>query len=69
MLNPFTGVKRIITWFSRDISSRSRAIIISSLFIFSLAMIFGLLVGTYSSVFVASPIVLLWGGNKPLRKK
>jgi len=40
MLNPFTGVKRIITWFSRDISSRSRAIIISSLFIFSLAMIF-----------------------------
>jgi preprotein translocase subunit SecF len=36
---------------------------------FSLAMIIGLLVGTYSSVFVASPIVLLWGGNKPLRKK
>ena len=36
---------------------------------FSLAMIIGLLVGTYSSVFVASPIVLLWGGNKPLSKK
>jgi len=36
---------------------------------FSLAMIIGLLVGTYSSVFVASPIVLLWGGDKPLRKK
>jgi preprotein translocase subunit SecF len=36
---------------------------------FSLAMIIGLLIGTYSSVFVASPIVLLWGGNKPLAKK
>jgi len=36
---------------------------------FSLAMIIGLLIGTYSSVFVASPIVLLWGGNKPLGKK
>ncbi|NJD56954.1 MAG: protein translocase subunit SecF [Nitrospirae bacterium] len=36
---------------------------------FSLAMIIGLLIGTYSSVFVASPIVLLWGGNKPIRKK
>jgi preprotein translocase subunit SecF len=36
---------------------------------FSLAMIIGLLIGTYSSVFVASPIVLLWGGNKPLSKK
>jgi len=35
----------------------------------SLAMIIGLLIGTYSSVFVASPIVLLWGGNKPLGKK
>ena len=36
---------------------------------FALAMILGVMVGTYSSVFVASPIVLLWGGNKPLRKK
>ena len=36
---------------------------------FSLAMIIGLLIGTYSSVFVASPSVLLWGGNKPLAKK
>lgn len=36
---------------------------------FSLAMIIGLLIGTYSSVFVASPIVLLWGGSKPLAKK
>ncbi len=36
---------------------------------FALAMILGVVVGTYSSVFVASPIVLLWGGNRPLRKK
>lgn len=36
---------------------------------FSLAMILGVLVGTYSSVFVASPIVLLWGGNKAFSKK
>jgi len=36
---------------------------------FSLAMILGVLVGTYSSVFVASPIVLLWGGNKAFLKK
>ncbi len=36
---------------------------------FALAMILGVLIGTYSSVFVASPIVLLWGGKKPLVKK
>lgn len=36
---------------------------------FSLAMIIGLLVGTYSSIFVASPIVLLWGGKKQFAKK
>jgi len=36
---------------------------------FSLAMILGVFVGTYSSVFVASPIVLLWGGNKAFAKK
>jgi len=36
---------------------------------FSLAMILGVIIGTYSSVFVASPVVLLWGGNKPLGKK
>jgi preprotein translocase subunit SecF len=35
---------------------------------FSLAMIFGILIGTYSSVYVASPIILLWGvkrGEEP----
>ncbi len=36
---------------------------------FALAMILGVLVGTYSSMFVASPVVLLWSGNKPLIKK
>lgn len=33
---------------------------------FSLAIILGVTVGTYSSVFVASPVVLLWGGKKQL---
>jgi preprotein translocase subunit SecF len=37
---------------------------------FALAMLIGIIIGTYSSVFVASPIVLLWGGSgKPLVKK
>ena len=36
---------------------------------FALAMILGISVGTYSSVFVASPIVLLWKGKKPLSIK
>ena len=36
---------------------------------FSLAMIMGVAVGTYSSIFVASPIVLLWGGKRPFAKK
>ncbi|MEW6052352.1 MAG: protein translocase subunit SecF [Nitrospirota bacterium] len=36
---------------------------------FSLAMIMGVIVGTFSSVFVASPIVLLWGGKRPFAKK
>ncbi len=36
---------------------------------FSLAMIVGVIIGTYSSVFVASPVVLLWPSKKPLAKK
>jgi preprotein translocase subunit SecF len=36
---------------------------------FSLAMIMGVIIGTYSSIFVASPVVLLWGGKKPFAKK
>jgi len=30
------------------------------LFDFSFALLIGLIVGTYSSIFVASPLVLLW---------
>jgi preprotein translocase subunit SecF len=36
---------------------------------FALAMIMGVVVGTYSSIFVASPVVLIWKGKKPLGKK
>jgi preprotein translocase subunit SecF len=35
---------------------------------FALAMILGVTVGTYSSVFVASPVVLLWRSKKPFGK-
>ncbi len=36
---------------------------------FALAMIMGVIIGTYSSIFVASPIVLLWKWKRPLAKK
>ncbi len=36
---------------------------------FSLSMIMRVIVGTYSSIFVASPVVLLWGGKRPFAKK
>ncbi len=36
---------------------------------FSLAMILGILAGTLSSIFIASPIVLLWGGKRLFAKK
>lgn len=36
---------------------------------FALAMIIGIAVGTYSSIFVASPVVLMWGGKRPFAKK
>jgi preprotein translocase subunit SecF len=36
---------------------------------FSLAMLIGVAIGTYSSIFVASPVVLLWSGKKPLAAK
>ena len=36
---------------------------------FSLALVLGILVGTYSSVFVASPIVLFWHDWADARKK
>lgn len=35
---------------------------------FALAIIIGIIVGTYSSIFVASPIVL-WGSKRPFAKK
>lgn len=36
---------------------------------FALAIILGISIGTYSSMFVASPIVLLWKGKRPLVAK
>lgn len=36
---------------------------------FSLAIILGILVGTYSSIFVASPVIVAWGGGRPLGGK
>lgn len=35
---------------------------------FSLAMILGIIVGTYSSIFVASPIVVAWKWKRPFKK-
>jgi SecD/SecF fusion protein len=39
-----------------------------ALFAFSVIMIFGIVVGTYSSIYVAAPVILLWGvkrGDEP----
>lgn len=36
---------------------------------FSLAMILGVIIGTYSSIFIASPIVLMLGSNKTISFK
>ncbi len=36
---------------------------------FSLAMILGVAIGTYSSIFVASPVVLIWRKKRPFAKK
>ncbi len=36
---------------------------------FALAMLIGIIIGTYSSIFVASPVVLLWRGDRPLVKR
>jgi preprotein translocase SecF subunit len=35
---------------------------------FALALLLGVIVGTYSSIFVASPIVYLWPGKKQKQK-
>jgi len=37
--------------------------------LFSLAMIMGVIIGTYSSIFVASPIVVEWEARRPSRFK
>jgi preprotein translocase subunit SecF len=36
---------------------------------FALAMIMGVVIGTYSSVFIASPVVLLWKDRRPFARK
>jgi preprotein translocase subunit SecF len=36
---------------------------------FALAIMLGIIVGTYSSIFVASPILLLWKKNRPFANK
>jgi preprotein translocase subunit SecF len=36
---------------------------------FALAIMLGIIVGTYSSIFVASPILLLWKKNRPFASK
>ncbi len=36
---------------------------------FALAMIMGVIIGTYSSIFIASPTVLFWKGKRPFAKK
>ena len=36
---------------------------------FAFAILLGVIVGTYSSIFVASPILLLWKKNRPFDKK
>jgi len=36
---------------------------------FALAILLGIIVGTYSSIFVASPILLLWKKDRPFAKK
>lgn len=36
---------------------------------FALAIMLGIIIGTYSSIFVASPILLLWKKKRPFEKK
>lgn len=36
---------------------------------FALAITLGVIIGNYSTVFIANPIVLLWGGERPFAKK
>jgi len=36
---------------------------------FAFAIMLGIIIGTYSSIFVASPVLLLWKKNRPFEKK
>jgi len=36
---------------------------------FALALAIGIVIGTYSSIFVASPVVALWRGEKMIEVK
>ncbi|MEA1936366.1 MAG: protein translocase subunit SecF, partial [Thermodesulfobacteriota bacterium] len=36
---------------------------------FAFALLVGILIGTYSSVFIASPTILAWETFKPSKKK
>ncbi len=36
---------------------------------FALAIMLGIIIGTYSSIFVASPLLLVWTKNRPFAKK
>ncbi|OYW82631.1 MAG: protein translocase subunit SecF, partial [Asticcacaulis sp. 32-58-5] len=35
-----------------------------ALFSFSVALMFGIIIGTYSSIYVAAPVILVWGVNR-----
>jgi preprotein translocase subunit SecF len=53
------------------LTSGTTLIVVAALFVlgggvihdFAFALLVGIIVGTYSSIFVASPILLLWGGE------
>lgn len=59
------------------ITSLTTLVVVATLFLFggqvlhslSLALVLGILIGTYSSVFVASPIVVEWEAHSPKRFK
>ena len=57
--------RTIITGFTAVMALSGLAILGGpALFSFSVAMIFGIIIGTYSSIYVASPVILLWGVNR-----
>ena len=52
----------------RDVDVTLRKFISSAVRFVILAMFIGVIVGTYSSVFVASPILLAWQGKQTKKK-